>query len=619
VIRLLEYGFAFAGLALLAWLPGFALVRGLAPLRALGPLSRLAELSLGPAFWMVWVFALASLQALRPSGLAAAAIGWTAVAVGVLRRRSGGGAQSASGTRPPVPGQRLFAAFLAALLVPFFLRALAPEVAWDASVYHLTVPRLYLEHGGFRAIAFNVYSNWPLATEMLFAAAMLVRDHVLATLVHFGFGLLVCLALLLAGREERQAAAGWLAVALFLANDVVAQELGVAYVDLAHAFFLLAAVLFLHRARRGGDGAGSALLLSGICCGVVAGIKVTGIASAAAIGALYLPELVRAARSGLLSRRLGGFALRFAAPVLALWLPWLAKAAWFTGDPLYPLLHAWLGGPEWSPALAERFAAWQRSIGMGREPLDHLLLPARVILFGGPGYDRFHGSIGSFWIALLPLTLLAGLRRPLVRGALLVSGLHFVFWALTSQQTRLLIPVLPLLALSGALTVADLLERLEAPRRQTAWRATFAGCALWLVVALGAHVEAGVGQLARFHRDRDPAPDVPAVYAVINERLPRDARILFLNHNRGFFCQREYVADSFFEASQIADWLAAAQDEADLRRLLDTAGITHVLVEHQPWGIEYPDALVRLLADPERVQLVHRSDDGRFELVALRS
>ena len=59
------------------------------------------------------------------------------------------------------------------------MKALWPRVSWDANVYHLTVPRLYVEHGGFRRIPFNVYSNWPLNTELLFVVASLLRDYVL--------------------------------------------------------------------------------------------------------------------------------------------------------------------------------------------------------------------------------------------------------------------------------------------------------------------------------------------------------------------------------------------------------------------------------------------------------
>jgi hypothetical protein len=73
------------------------------------------------------------------------------------------------------------------------------------------------------------------------------------------------------------------------------------------------------------------------------------------------------------------FALWFGLPVLLLWSPWVAKAIWYTGNPVYPFLHAWFGGPDWSPELAAKLSAFLRGLGMGRSWSDYLLLPWRVV------------------------------------------------------------------------------------------------------------------------------------------------------------------------------------------------------------------------------------------------
>jgi hypothetical protein len=67
------------------------------------------------------------------------------------------------------------------------LLALYPSVSWDADTYHLGVPRLWLDHGGFREIPFNVYSNWPLATELLFSMDLMARGLVSSRLLHCFF------------------------------------------------------------------------------------------------------------------------------------------------------------------------------------------------------------------------------------------------------------------------------------------------------------------------------------------------------------------------------------------------------------------------------------------------
>jgi len=619
--RVAEYAASLAALALVLWLPGFAIVRAVRGLRELPELRPLAEWCLGTACWITAIFALAAAQALHGWSLAWLSVA-AALAAALARWRCPAPPRPPAGGAPPAPEIVLLVGIggpVVAFL--FFLGAIGPEIAWDAAVYHLTLPRLYLTHGGFRPVPFNVYSNWPLAADLLFAMALAAKDHVLAAALHWGFGMLTLLALHLGCRAFGRPGSGWLAMAFFLANGIVGYEFGVAYVDLAHAFFFFAGFLFALRARTPDAFAPAHLLLAGICCGVAAGTKVTGVAGAAVVAAVYAPELARAARAGELGPALRTFLLRFALPVLLLWLPWLLKAAWYTGDPVYPLLFGWLGGPEWSADLSARFLAWQRSIGMGREPIDYLWLPARVLLDAGPGYARFDGSLGGFWLALLPLTLGLGMRQRPVRCALGAAGLGFVAWALTSQQLRLLIPTLTLPAFAAALVVADRIERIASAIARRA----LGGVALALAISLVVWENAddlldGFRHLLVYRaRPQGAASTVAPVHRFIDAELPADARILLLNDNRGFFCEREYVADSFFEASQIADWLRDARGPEEVARRLAERGISHVLVHDRDWGIDYPEALERLLADPRRAERLYRSADGSHTLLRLRA
>ncbi len=630
-----------AGLGLLAaavWLLGYVVECRWLQTRGLRPLARIV---LGIAGWIAALFTLAAAGVLHLPALLFLAAGVAVAAFLTFRRRSGDRRSHRRRRRRPDRLTILTVAALAAVLAPLYLLALTPTVSWDAGAYHLTVPKLWIAHGGFREVPFNVYSNWPLATELLFAAAMLVGDFVAAKLVHFAFGALTLYAVYAGCHRyhrpgHRGRISGWLAMALFLANGVVLYEIRVAYVDLAHAFFFTAGFLFLMRALRPdrGDpesptpdpGADSALLLAGVCAGATAAIKLNGIAGAAILGALYLPRLVAAARAGELAAAGRRFAARFVLPVAAFWIPWLVKSAAKTGNPFYPLLF---GGPYWSPALGEQLHAWQSSIGMGREPLDYLLLPLRVILDGGAGYDRFDGEIGGFWIVVLPLALWVARRHWLVRRSLAAAGLYFVFWALSSQQMRLLIPVLPLVSIAGAVAAVEILERLPWPAGRPLGRRLLLLGSLALLVwtvsggtakpTRGRYILAAAGALERYLEEAGELRQtaVHPVYGFLRT-LPADARLLFLNTNQRFFCDREALADSFFEASQIADWLAPAATVAELRERLATAGVTHLLIAHRDWGIAYPPALGELLDDPQQAGLLYRPPDRRYSVVELR-
>ncbi len=611
MVYLLQHAGALLFLAAVLVLPGVPLERWLAGSIRLGPLRPLARVVLGLGCWIVCLFLLAVCGGLRPPVLWALA-GLVAAGGLVAWIRAGVSLRPAS---PPVIVALVAAAF-AALLAPLALLALTPTVSWDAAAYHLTLPRLYLEHGGFREVPLNVYSYWPQGVQLLYSLALAIQDHVLAKLLHFAFGIATLYALAAGCRAFHRPASGALAAILFLANGVVAFELRVAYVDLAHAFFLLAGLLFMLQALERDP---RALWLSGFCCGLVAGVKVTGIAGAAMVGALYLPRL-----AGALGRRepaeIRRFLTRFAAPILALWAPWILRTWALAGNPAYPFLHSWLGGPDWSPELGEKLQAWQSSIGMGREPLDYLLLPARAILAGGQGYERFDGELGTLWIAFVPLALLGAWRSSLVRRCLAVTGLSFVFWAASSQQMRFLIPALPPLAIAAAVALVELSGRLLTERRRRGVVAlAFAAAAAFLVAGEGRVLAAGYRTLGVYLRAEGDllASARHPVWDFVEGDLPPDARLLLLNTNQGFHCGREYLADSFFEASQIADWLTAAAGALELRTMLRERGVSHVLLEHRPRGAVYPPLLEQLLRDPSMAVPVFRSNDGRYTVFEL--
>jgi hypothetical protein len=403
---------------------------------------------------------------------------------------------------------------------------------------------------------------------------------------------------------------------LFLASPLVLEEMRIAYVELMLAFFLTAGVLFAVAAlRRGGRSGGRALLvLAGVCGGVVAGLKVSGFLSAAALGSVLWAVWWR--RRGL--RAAMGAAGLFAAPAAALALPWAIRCAVETGNPVYPFLHRWLGGPHWDTTLAAQFSTWQQGIGMGRAPLDYLLLLPRLFLQGGTGYARFDGDLGKYWLAVVPLAAVLALRRRLPLSGQLglgVAGLSFLLWALSSQQARFLVPVLPLLALAGGQSLLLLTRGMRRRGWAIAVTVLVCGGVAWSHGTLTMPAVRALALYARHSPTQILESAIPPVFETVKTELPPGAQLLLVHTNQGFFCPREFVADSFFEASQISRWLQA-EEAMEVHRRLTAAGITHVLVGRRPRGATYPAVLGRLLADPHLTQPLYR-DEG-FYLLRLR-
>lgn len=700
--------------------------------RCSGPWGHLTRFVLGVAAWIGIVFFLCAVGWFRPTVL------WSLIAASgiaslvVWRRKRTGLPRLPRWRKPEIVFERsLLSGALNLTMIALFLLALLPVIAWDSNTYHLTVPKLYAAHGGFREIPFNVYSNWPLNTELLFGMAMQLKDFVLAKLVHWSFGVGVAAVLYFFGRDERGGFTGLLAAVLFVANPVVLFEGCIAYVDIAFAFFWLTAFWYARRAfddglyvpdvsgnpgavhadpnlespdRRalGAVGLGprvtakhetaavadghparsnelwrqretrTCLLLAGICSGILAGTKLTAVAAVLCLALLLLWMRQRDSARRISLGRLGLF---FGLPVVVLAAPWYLKSWYYTGDPIYPFAYGVFGGKYWSASLTEQWSAWQQSIGMGRSAVDYLLLPVRVVLQGEMGYGRFDGSINRLWLLWGPVALVGAWRSKTARFAVLLSLGYFVFWAASSQQVRYLIPVLPFLSLAAALGVASLTSLLNGVRARRIASGVVAMAVVGSLIACSAEGlrasirlaqataagtagTSGAGdsampatepsgsspcQEARGEKDLldqtpisvaaarlrvdphgetgiDAASNAYAfVFDYINAELPPDVLIMFLNTNHGFYCDRPFIADSFFEASQMADVLKPARTPEDVARILRSLGVTHVLWRDTDYGIAYPAALFELLNDPHESRLLHRSPDGPDRLYEIRA
>jgi hypothetical protein len=611
-----------AGLEVLlaAFLGAGALIEHVArPLRAFHSSVGLVRLTLGIIVWIYLVFACSVLGLLRMPVIGAFTGLTLVVALLVLWRDRrvlvgdvrGAGLQL---SRPTTTLTRFapLAAPVLVLLALFFL-SLSSSMGWDDNVYHLALPRLYVAYGGFRRVPFNIYSNWPLNTELLYALAMIVQDYILAKLVHLTFLVLTVVAVYRLASAHSSRLGGSLAAMLLLANPAVLNEARFAYIDIAFAFFFLMAFVFAlqHLDER----RTLPLLLSGLCCGVVAGTKLTGAVAAPCIGLLVVVSRTAPPRLRELRAAARDVVLCVALPAFALAIPWYIRSYAYTGNPFYPFFYQWFGGPEWSIGLERQFLDWQQSIGMGRRFVDYLWLPVRVALESHDDYAHFGARLNPLWIGLVPLGLVFAPSVQVVRRTLGVAGLYFVAWALTSQQARFLIPMLPLLAVAAGVAVTTALEKV----RHSTFSPGHIAAVVSLLLLWPARFVLAEG-LDAARKMVGPAVAVPGdakapVYHFIGEQLPPTARLMMLNTNFGFFVDREYVADSFFEASQMnALVLDGSGGAVGISRRLRERGITHVLLARTDWQIPYPRALWEFLADRGLTQLIYTSPDGQYLL-----
>jgi 4-amino-4-deoxy-L-arabinose transferase-like glycosyltransferase len=470
----------------------------------------------------------------------------------------------------------LFLALMPFVVATLWL-SLAPASAHDALVYHLNIPKHYVAGHRVAPLPLNVYSNMPHNLEILLTLAYQVGGEPAARVLDFVMRLLVCAGAFALARRSLPVPGALLAALLFLLNPVTTSARTVGNIDLGMAFFFVLAVLAVLRFRehsRAGD-----LWLAALFSGYLLGCKYTGVFYAGSVMIFGV-----AAARGLSARAWGVTAILFVAPIA----PWLVKNLTFTGNPVYPLLSSWFPSREWSSPLGQQLVRWQQSMGMGRGIVDYLLLPWNIAVEGqmGRNYRFFDGTLSALPLAFAPFLVLMRNRRAWV-ALLGLCAIPFVGWAAVSQQLRFLIPLLPMTAVVTAGIIWQV-DREVLGSDRAVFR-TFG-----VILALVSMVVFQIPSLARNGARALPvvAGDMPRdvylaesvqPYAAIgkaNEILPSGAKILMVWENRGYYLERPYLADSFFEASQIASLAAQSGNPATFVQSLKRDGITHILYNH---------------------------------------
>jgi hypothetical protein len=404
-------------------------------------------------FWLLWLVGAIGLIILAT---------WR----GIGRLRDGGRLR-----RPSLPKVDWLivaaAALVAYLLYSGFLIAGSPEQTRDAVEYHLAAPRLYVDaHQIFNLLP--RYGIWraepPSNQEMLYTAGLLLDPSwaTLSRLLHTGEGALLVLAMAgFSGWLVGSARPGWIAGAAFLATPTVTFELGWGLNDVAVTLFAVLCIAALARwsaLHLRGEPAWRWLGLAGAFGGLTYGFKPTAVFVVIAAG--LLATVIAAWHTWRARGPTGSIrhaltaVLAYGAPAIILTLPWLAKAAINTGDPVYPILYSLFHSPWWSAAadwsnLQQLRSAYGAGHGAGA-----VLRSLWNLTFLS---ERFDGVVGPIFLMLAPLVPLLcwANRRSLGQRvvpilALWTTGLGaYLFWALTISEARFAFPSLALMLLAA--------------------------------------------------------------------------------------------------------------------------------------------------------------------------
>jgi hypothetical protein len=460
------------------------------------------------------------------------------------------------------------------------LSALTPTLDADGLGYHLTVPKRWLALGSLAYLPTYPYSNTPMGVEMLFTLGLAWGGDAAAKLVHLLFGLAAAGTFYVAAARVVRGALPALGVSLLLFGPFgIGPLMGWAYVEAATACALVAAGLAWLGWYQDRDAA--LLRVSGLLAGLGASFKMTAGLVPVAMAALTFVLLWREQRADAGQARpaqagvaaLLGFLPFVALPVL----PWLARAALVTGNPVFPMFAQLIPSRDFSAAQSKAFDQYNRYMvwGVGSGAGWGLGL-RKAILGGAAAVVAIAG--GAIWsrqrtFPARAVTLVVLFTVLVQLGA---AGLYKRYW----------IPVLALVELPLLLLLARWAEH------RALRGVTLALTALLSLVGAKQLVAAADGDalgLVKTSFGLEPQrafierhqPLLP-LYDRVNEEAGAAGGVVLAGYCSGFYIDRTtFCADVVQSALRVSTW---EEFKADVARL----GVTHVIAPRE-WETPVPE------------------------------
>ncbi len=497
---------------------------------------------------------------------------------------------------------------------------------WDSLGEHLARAKEWIRLQRLEAIPYiNYYQRGqPFNVGMLYGMSLLIKDAILAKLIHFSFGILTAAGVYALGRRYFSSKVGLLSAAIFYTIPAVAYLSTTAYVDLGLTFYtFLALYAFINWTTTNKKGW---LIVSAIMSGLCVGSKRAGllVMTILFLGILFHGWLVKREKFVTATKNLLLFVL----------LAGLAGCFWYVRDfiiygrldPLWLAFRLWgyIKSAFWGIVTLERFDLENLSPALALDISflrEKALVPWRLTMYGS-ALERVWdpGGVGVLFLAFLPFFLLPRFRKNgVIRFILFYSLIFFAVWMLFLPITRHLFPIFPLLSIMVAYIIVRTWEA-----RRIIRVPLFMLIALTLIFQLIYLAPEGLSKiyqrvlvLAGVTSQEDyimKNEETYPVYRFINGNLPPEAKLLIMDI-RAFYCDRPYITSILKKDG--ARYRFGKGEE--LLGRLEGLGISHIVANQSSWvgqygkGI-YPGVLEEIRA--EHLRVIY--DRGSFMVFQVR-
>jgi hypothetical protein len=467
---------------------------------------------------------------------------------------------------------------IAIVLFSTLLIGLAPPLKFDTLVYHLTLPRIYLQEGNISYLPQLFYWGMPQVTEMLYTWALALAGEGAAIIFGWLIGLITLLGVFGYVRQLVGAGAAWVAMASLLAGFTTASSLAWGYVGWMSMLYGLAFLAYLESWVSTSDL--RYLFLAGIFSGLALGVKYTnGVLLLAGIVVIIWAQRKKSVRGILLNM------FQFVSVTFLIFLPWLVKNYVATGNPVYPFFFP---AGEMSQV---RLALYQGQIPWG-DWRDFVFLPFRATIYGLEGGAGYSASVGPLLLALGPFAWIGwrfrtNAQRIKIKVLFLIAMTGLVVWAIAARlsglliQTRLYLALFPVFAILAGVGF-DALSVIKFPKVRL-HRIVSAMVVLVLYLNVFAvsfdSLKKGAPQnFLSLQSDHDYLVNNLGWYTLAMDairELPSAACVLMLWEPRSFYCQPNCDPDEVLDR-----WLVGLdrwETPSDVAYAWQEQGFSHIL------------------------------------------
>ncbi len=487
--------------------------------------------------------------------------------------------------------------FFVALIIFLILRAANPPNAADELIYHLPVPKAFVEHGRIYPMLDNSLGNLPFLIHSIYAVCLMAGSDIVARLFSLFLAFAVALALYGFCCRYLTRRTGVVAMFAFFAAGMVVEVAVTTRIDVSLAGMLFlttySMINYLESEETGW------LWASGLLAGFSLGIKHSAGIWLLLIGLMYLFETLIRKRQRVATSLARGIAYALIAAAVA--SPWYIKnLVWFQ-NPLYPLVTGEVA--EYSDEKLRYFDANdERKLNsyfdqalkeipdevnaqekvltdeINKRVEKHPLLLWNLFLKPNTYLMSEPNQYPNYLFLIIPCLIFFTKPRWIVWLLVLATGFVFAVTA-TSWIARYLLPAYPALTIVAAYTLTAIAQRIVILR----------SLPIFLLAALlGVVVSASILSMRRFRsigfvtgtisRQEILAPFTyykPIDF--INRTLPENARVMLIGVQLNYGMERAYVCDETWFTTKWRRLLVRNNSFEEVNQDLKRQGFTHIL------------------------------------------